>query len=76
MRCPGQDTQFWDKESIYTVECPNCCQEIEFFKDDNGRKCPNCLKIVRNPKKDLGCLEYCKYAKECIASMPIGDAKK
>ncbi len=70
MKCPGQDTQYWDKSSIYEVKCPECDSVIEFFKDDNGRRCRNCKKMIRNPRKDLGCLEYCKYADECVASLP------
>lgn len=73
MKCPGQDTQFWDKNSIYEEKCPQCETIVEFFKDDNGRRCSKCKTMIRNPKKDLGCLEYCKYAEECMAAIPTSE---
>jgi len=66
VKCPGQDQRFWKPEDIYDVRCPNCGTELEFWKDDPYRTCTKCEKIIRNPKLDIGCAEWCKHAKECL----------
>ncbi len=70
MKCPGQDTRYWKEDAIFEVKCPFCGTEIEFFKDEATRKCPNCKKVVPNPKMDFGCAAYCKYAEQCLGSLP------
>lgn len=66
MKCPGQDTRFWDKNSIYDVTCIECGAKIEFFKDDVWRKCRECGKKMPNPKLNLGCATHCPYGEKCI----------
>ena len=70
MKCPGQDTQYWDKNAIFETECPECGHILEFFKDDATRLCRNCQKKIVNPKMDFGCASYCKFAEECLGSLP------
>ncbi|MBI5360199.1 MAG: hypothetical protein HZA48_06410 [Planctomycetes bacterium] len=65
-KCPGQSKQTWKPDDIFTANCRNCGTEIEFWKDDIARTCPKCRQRVNNPKINLGCVEWCKYAKECI----------
>ncbi len=65
MKCPGQDTRYWKTGDIYIIECPSCGAELEFFKDDKTRICKACRHKFYNPKLDLGCLEYCKFADKC-----------
>jgi putative nucleotidyltransferase with HDIG domain len=65
-RCPGQDQRFWKPEDIFEADCPECGGLIEFWKDEPKLKCPNCGKLAVNPKLDLGCAEWCQYAKECL----------
>ncbi|RMD52564.1 MAG: HD domain-containing protein [Nitrospirae bacterium] len=69
-RCPGQDKRFWQIDSIFNVKCPKCGYEIEFFKDDTSRICRKCGAQVLNPKMDFGCASYCKYAQQCLGSLP------
>lgn len=70
MRCPGQDSRYWGPKAIFEVMCPQCGQEVEFFKDEPTRKCKNCgLKIV-NPKMDFGCASYCQFADQCVGDLP------
>ncbi len=69
-RCPGQNTQFWKPEDIYDIICPYCRAEIEFWKDEPVRTCPQCKREVRNPKIDLGCAKWCAHAKECLGIIP------
>ena len=73
LRCPGQDTRFWKPEDVSEEKCPECGAEVEFWKTDARRRCPQCGALVRNPKVELGCAKWCKYAVECIGSVPMSD---
>ncbi len=70
MKCPGQDSRFWREDAIFEVKCPKCGNEVEFFKDDTMRKCPNCGHKFLNPHMDFGCAVYCPYAEQCLGSLP------
>ena len=68
-RCPGQDQRFWKLEDIFDVDCSQCGCSVEFWKDEPQVKCPNCKQVIVNPKLDLGCAKWCKYAKECLGQI-------
>jgi HD superfamily phosphohydrolase YqeK len=70
MKCPGQDTQYWQEGAIFEVKCPKCEHTVEFFKDDTSRKCGNCGHRFVNPQMDFGCAAYCQYAEQCIGNLP------
>lgn len=70
MKCPGQDTQYWDQEAIFETRCPECGHVMEFFKDDATRRCGHCKKKIVNPKMDFGCAAYCKFAEQCLGTLP------
>jgi hypothetical protein len=74
-RCPGQNTMFWKPGDIYDVCCPNCGRPVEFWKDDAKRTC-TCGHRFLNPKRDIGCLEWCKYAETCMPEMFKGENLK
>lgn len=69
IKCPGQDTRFWKPDDIFTLECPKCGTEIEFFKDDTRRRCSWCGHRFYNPKIELGCAEYCQFADKCVPEL-------
>jgi hypothetical protein len=71
LRCPGQDQRFWKPGDIFEVNCPGCGQTTEFFKDEPKLKCRKCGQMVLNPKINLGCAEWCKYAEQCIVRFPL-----
>ncbi len=73
VRCPGQDQRFWKPGDIFEVKCPGCGGPIEFFKDEPKLKCQNCGRVILNPKINLGCAEWCKYADRCLGIMKKGD---
>jgi exosome complex RNA-binding protein Csl4 len=75
-KCPGQDTQFWGPDAIYSVECPKCGNPVEFFKDDIRRKCPKCGHMFFNPKLNLGCARWCQFADQCIGSIDKEEFKE
>jgi hypothetical protein len=66
VRCPGQDQRFWKPEDIFEVKCPGCGEAIEFFKDEPKLKCRKCGRTVVNPRIDLGCAQWCRYAEHCL----------
>jgi len=66
VRCPGQDQRFWKPDDIFELQCPGCGQAIEFFKDEPKLKCRKCGRLVLNPKINLGCAKWCKYAEQCL----------
>jgi predicted HD phosphohydrolase len=70
MKCPGQDTQYWSEGAIYDAKCPKCGSIVEFFKDDTTRKCGSCGHRFANPRLDFGCASYCKYAEQCLGTLP------
>lgn len=70
MKCPGQDTQFWDANAIFEAPCPKCGRQVEFFKDDTTRKCGKCGHRFVNPKMDFGCAAYCNFAEQCLGDLP------
>ncbi len=69
VRCPGQDQRFWKPDDIFEVQCPGCGNTIEFFKDEPKLKCRKCKRLVLNPKINLGCAKWCKYAEQCLGIM-------
>ncbi len=70
MKCPGQDTRYWKPGAIFEVKCPDCGNEVEFFKDDTSRKCKKCGHKFVNPQVDFGCASYCPYAEQCLGDLP------
>ena len=70
MKCPGQDTQYWNADAVFEVKCPQCNTLVEFFKDDTTRRCGNCGHRFVNPKMDFGCAAYCQYAEQCLGDLP------
>ena len=67
-KCPGQDKRFWKPKDIFEVNCTKCGASVEFWKDDPKLKCPRCGSLIVNPKLDLSCAEWCKYAKQCLGT--------
>jgi hypothetical protein len=70
MKCPGQDSRYWQPNSIFEVPCPKCGTVVEFFKDDTARKCHKCDHRFMNPKMDFGCASYCEHAEQCLGTLP------
>jgi hypothetical protein len=72
MKCPGQDSRYWQFDAIFETTCPKCGAEMEFFKDDAFRVCRSCGHRMPNPAMDFGCAAYCPYAEQCLGSVPPG----
>jgi HD superfamily phosphodiesterase len=70
MKCPGQDSRYWQPGAIFEAACPQCGKAVEFFRDESSRRCRNCGHKFLNPKMDFGCASYCKYAAQCLGDLP------
>jgi len=70
MKCPGQDSRYWQSNAIFESTCAKCGAAVEFFKDDTTRKCDRCGHRMMNPKMDFGCASYCEYAEQCLGALP------
>lgn len=70
MKCPGQDSRYWEGNAIFEIPCPKCGTDVEFFKDDTARKCSQCGNRFINPKMDFGCASYCEHAEQCLGTLP------
>ena len=70
MKCPGQDSQYWNASAIFEAACPKCGAPVEFYKDDASRRCAACGHRFVNPKKDFGCAAYCQFAEQCLGTLP------
>jgi HD superfamily phosphodiesterase len=70
MKCPGQDSRYWKPGSIFEAKCPECGKTVEFFKDDTTRRCGHCSHRFANPQMDFGCASYCKFADQCLGTLP------
>jgi len=75
-RCPGQDMRFWKPEDIFEEPCPFCGEAVEFWKDEPRERCGHCGKRVMNPRIDLGCAKWCKYAAQCVGASSLPDANE
>jgi hypothetical protein len=63
MNCPGQDR--FKHPTPENIKCVFCGEEVEIWTDEASTVCPKCKKTVT---RDGGqsCLDWCKYAKECV----------
>ena len=69
VRCPGQDLRFWKLGDIFESQCPHCGTSVEFWKDEPSVKCPQCRKVIVNPRLDLGCAQWCQHAEQCLGAV-------
>ncbi len=49
-KCPRQEQRSRSPDNEFEIECPGCGQSLEFFQDEQKRKCRNCGQMVMNPK--------------------------
>jgi len=74
-QCPGQDKRFWKPDDIFESPCPECGAAIEFWKDDVRRRCRGCGATVANPRFDMGCAAWCKFAAQCLGAEAVGETE-
>ena len=71
-KCPGAANM---RTPILKIkDCPECGKEVEIFSTDIKVKCSNCGFIVYNNIES--CIQWCKYAKECVGDELYTKMKK
>ncbi len=59
-KCTGNNTQEWGVDAIFNVECTNCGNSVEFFKDEIIRSCPECKRTVVSAHPEMVVLpDFC-----------------
>ncbi len=72
IKCPGADGRFL-RVGIY--KCANCGYEVEIFSDEEMVLCPKCKNKVYREKAP-SCIDWCKYASQCIGEERWLELKK
>ncbi len=70
MKCPGQDSGFWQGNPVVEVPCPVCGWSVEVFRDEAKGRCTHCGHRFPNPGGNFGCAQWCPMAKECLGFVP------
>jgi len=71
--CPGA-AQFTRTPTLKIKKCPECGGDVEIFSTELRVKCDKCGFTVYN---ELGsCIQWCKYAKECVGEELYNKLKK
>jgi hypothetical protein len=65
-KCNGNNTQEWGLDAIFDIECKNCGNLVEFFKDDITRNCSECGNNVINDRGGYGCGQWCSSSSSHI----------
>ncbi|HDP36364.1 MAG TPA: hypothetical protein ENN27_00625 [Candidatus Atribacteria bacterium] len=71
-KCPGAANI--RTPTIKIKKCPECGEEVEIFSDEMQVKCSNCGFTVYNDLQS--CVQWCKYAKECVGEELYKKLKK
>lgn len=69
LRCPGQDPRFMRAGDVKEAACPECGHVVEFWPDELVRKCRACGHRFPNPQNAMKCLDWCRYAAQCMAAL-------
>lgn len=71
-KCPGQDKRNVEAKLL---KCPKCGYEVELFSDEIKARCPKCHNVVFVEIMP-SCVDWCKYAKECVGGSAYGEYLK
>jgi HD superfamily phosphohydrolase YqeK len=63
LNCPG--AQKFRQPEPEIIKCPVCQKEVEIWTDEIQATCANCKNTVMR-ESGASCLEWCRYAKECV----------
>ena len=71
--CPG--AKRFKEPQPENIRCQNCGREVEIWTDEAKTVCPGCKKKVTRGEGQ-SCLDWCKYAKECVGEKIYNDHMK
>lgn len=63
LECPGSGK--FKHPHPEEIKCPSCGEALEIWTDEVQAKCPGCKKTVIR-EQGQSCLDWCKYARECV----------
>jgi len=63
LKCPGSTS--FSQPHPESMDCPFCGTDLEIWSDEVKAKCPKCKRVVMRQGQQT-CLDWCKYAKECV----------
>ncbi len=62
-KCPG--AKAFTQPTPEFIRCPSCRGEVEIWTDEVKGVCPGCKRTILR-EGGQSCLDWCKYAKECV----------
>lgn len=62
--CPGSSK--FKRPEPENIKCSKCGSEVEIWSDEIQVTCPSCNYKILREFKGASCLDWCKYAKECV----------
>lgn len=62
--CPG--AKGFRQPQPEDMKCSSCGETIEIWTDEIQANCPKCSTKVMRELEGATCLDWCKYAKECV----------
>src|SRR3989338_8944999 len=62
--CPGSSK--FKRPEPENIKCPTCAKDVEIWTDEIQVTCPHCKNTILRQQEGVSCLEWCKYAKECV----------
>lgn len=62
--CPG--SKKFRQPEPENLNCPSCGREVEMWTDEIQRACPHCKSVILRKQEGASCLDWCRYAKECV----------
>jgi DNA-directed RNA polymerase subunit RPC12/RpoP len=72
--CPG--ARKFKQPEPEIVRCPSCGSETEIWTDEIQAACPKCKHTIMRQPQGASCLDWCKYAKECVGQQVYGNYLK
>ena len=51
--CPKQEENFLKPDGIFEIDCSACGEAVEFFADDENKKCHRCGVVLANPRQQV-----------------------
>ena len=73
-KCPG--AQYFIQLKPEYIKCPFCSSEVEIWSDEIVATCPKCKKKVMRNSNKQSCLDWCKYAGECVGIVQYNKYKQ
>lgn len=61
--CPG--SQKFKQPQPETIKCASCGEAVEIWTDEIQAVCPKCKNTIMR-EQGASCLDWCKYAQECV----------